>query len=89
MQSTCRKRLHTSRADTDSSHHDTGRGKDARRTGQRGHAREDAAQHSTPVSIGAAADSEAACHADGDEDVTRPRSVRVSAAAIITSWWNG
>ena len=72
MQSTCRKRPHTCGADTDSSHHDTGRGKDARRTGQRGHAREGAARHSTPVSIGAV-DSEAACHADGDEDVTRPR----------------
>ena len=37
------------------------------------HAREGAARHSIPVSIGAAADSKTACHADGNEDVTRPR----------------
>jgi hypothetical protein len=73
MQSTSRKRPQPGRTDTASSHHETERGKDARRTGQRGHEREGAARHSIPVSIGAAASSEAAYHADGGEDVTRPR----------------
>ena len=73
MQSTSRKRPQPGRTDTASSHHETERGKDARRTGQRGHEREGAARHSIPVSIGAAASSEAAYHADCGEDVTRPR----------------